>query len=102
MKNTITVVLLFVTEIYFSVALSISTEISVEDLTILYDYEGTDAEYGIHIESGMYGDASKFAYPGDHEVHLDGQKQTSTSKQFYGVPDTPPESDEGIEWLDPN
>ena len=68
---------------------------------MLYDYEGTDAEYGIHVESGMYGGGSKLAYDEDHEIHLDGTKQDSTSKLFYGVPDTPPEKDEGIEWLDP-
>ena len=89
-------------------SLSIETEtftkveagIDSQDITLLYDYEGTDREYGVHVESGMYGRGSEFVYDEDHVIHLDGSQQDSHSKRFYKVPDTPPEH-EGIQWLDP-
>ena len=70
-------------------------------MTVLYDYEGTDSEYGVRIESGLYGRGSDFAYDEHREIHLDGAKQSSSSKNFYGVPDTPPDQETGIAWLDP-
>ena len=32
--------------------------IESRDLTLIYDFEGTDSHYGVHVESGMYGEGS--------------------------------------------
>ena len=49
-----------------------SVTIGTRDVTLLYDFEGTDSHYGVHVESGMYGKGSKFAYKKDQEIHLNG------------------------------
>ena len=67
---------------------------------MFYDYEGSENEYAVHVETGMYGEGSEFAYKDDVDIHLDGACPDCKSKQFYMVPDDPPEED-GVTWLDP-
>ena len=85
-------------------ALSIGLETELEDITVLYDFEGTDMEYGVKLQSGMYGNGSDFMYQDDQEIHLDGQA-VGKSKMFYDVPDTPPDDkdtdEDGVQWLNP-
>ena len=81
-------------------ALDLSAEVDLEDLNVYFDYPGTDAEYAVHLESGMYGEGSEFAYGDDKDIHLDGSCPDCKSKQFYSIPDDPPE-EEGVTWRDP-
>ena len=75
-------------------------ELDAENIKVFYDYEGTDGEYVVELESGMYGDGSEFAYKKDWEIHLDGKNKDSSSKVFYQVPDSAPQSGD-VEELDP-
>ena len=81
-------------------ALTIGAEVEAEDLNVYYDYEGDDKSYAVHLETGMYGEGSEFAYEGDIDIHLDGTCEDCKSKKFYGIPDEPPE-EEGVTWRDP-
>ena len=81
-------------------SITIEAEADLEDINVYYDYDGSDSGYAVHLETGMYGEGSEFAYKDDVEIHLDGSCPECKSKMFYMVPDAPPE-DDGVTWLDP-